>query len=67
MYEQAITALDAGIKKGGLKNIDDYRMAMGISQLRTGQKDAARAVFQSIPANSPFARVANLWAIRTYN
>jgi tetratricopeptide (TPR) repeat protein len=67
MYEQAVTALDAGIKKGGLKNAEDYRMVLGIAQLRTGQKEAARASFQSIPATSPFARVANLWAIRTYN
>jgi tetratricopeptide (TPR) repeat protein len=67
MYGQAVTALDAGIKKGGLKNIDDYRMVLGISQLRTGQKELARASFQSVPATSPLARVANLWAIRTYN
>lgn len=67
MYGQAVTALDAGIKKGGLKNIDDYRMVLGIAQLRTGQKELARASFQSVPATSPLARVANLWAIRTYN
>jgi tetratricopeptide (TPR) repeat protein len=67
MYEQAIAALDTGIKKGGLKNTDDYRMALGISQLRTGQKDVARSTFQSIPANSPFARIAKFWTIRTYN
>ena len=67
MYPQAVTALDAGIKKGGLKNIDDYRMVLGISQLRTGQKELARASFESVPATSPLARAANLWAIRTYN
>jgi tetratricopeptide (TPR) repeat protein len=67
MNEQAIASLEAGIKKGGLKNIDDYTMALGIAQLRTGKKDQARATFQSISASSPFARVANLWVIRTYN
>jgi tetratricopeptide (TPR) repeat protein len=67
MNEQAVKALEEGIKKGGLKNIDDYRMVLGIAQLRTGQKESARASFQTVPANSPYARVANLWAIRTYN
>jgi tetratricopeptide (TPR) repeat protein len=67
MNEQAVKALEEGLKKGSLKNIDDYRMVLGIAQLRTGQKESARATFQAVPANSPFARVANLWAIRTYN
>jgi TolA-binding protein len=67
MNEQAVKALEEGFKKGGLKNSDDYRMVLGIAQLRTGQKESARTTFQSVPANSPFARVANLWAIRTYN
>lgn len=67
MYPEAAQALDTGIKQGGLKNIDDYRMALGISQYRAGQKESARAQFQQVPAESPLGRVAKLWAIRTYN
>jgi tetratricopeptide (TPR) repeat protein len=67
MTEQAVAAIEAGLKKGGLKNIDDYRMVLGIAKLRLGDKEAARAVFQSVPSNSPYARIASIWTIRTYN
>lgn len=67
MNEQAVAALEAGLKKGSLKNIDDYRMVLGIAKLRLGDKEGARSVFQSIPSNSPYARIASIWAIRTYN
>jgi tetratricopeptide (TPR) repeat protein len=67
MYDKAIEALESGIAKGGLRNIDSYRMALGISYLRSGQKEKARATFQTIPADSPVTRVAAFWISRTYN
>jgi tetratricopeptide (TPR) repeat protein len=67
MYDKAIDALKKGIEKGGLRNTDDNVMVLGISYLRAGQKEAARARFESIAANSPLARAAKLWALRTYN
>lgn len=67
MYDQAIQALDKGLKKGGLKNPDEYRIALGISYLRKGQRDQARSVFKSVPDDSPMAKVADLWELRSYN
>ena len=67
MYDQAIQALDKGIKKGGLKNPDEYRIALGIAQLRKGQREQARTTFKTIPDDSPMAKVANLWELRSYN
>jgi len=67
MYDQAILALERGIKKGGLKNVEDYKIALGIAQLHKGQKETARSTFRSIPASSPLAKVASMWALRTFN
>jgi tetratricopeptide (TPR) repeat protein len=67
MYDQAIQALDKGIKKGGLKNPDEYRIALGIAQLRKGQREQARTTFKTVPDDSPMAKVANLWELRSYN
>ncbi|HTE42100.1 MAG TPA: hypothetical protein VK629_14845 [Steroidobacteraceae bacterium] len=66
-YDKAIPALDGGLKKGGLKNSEDYKIALGISQLKSGKKDEARETFKSVPADSPLAKVAGLWALRSYN
>ncbi|HYM34406.1 MAG TPA: hypothetical protein VET48_03365, partial [Steroidobacteraceae bacterium] len=67
MYDQAIQTLEPSFEKGGLRNVDDYRMTLGIAYLRTGKKDKAREQFQQVPANSPLNRVAQFWIARTYN
>jgi len=66
-YEKAIAPLQTGLKKGGLKNVEDYQLALGISQLKAGQKEAARETFKSIPADSPLFKAANAWVLRTYH
>lgn len=66
-YDQAIPALERGIKKGGLKNPDDAKIALGIAQYKKGQKEQARATFKSIPADSPLAKVSSMWVLRSYN
>jgi len=67
MYEQAIQVLESSIAKGGLRNLDDYRMALGVSYLRSGQKEKAREQFQTIAANTPLRRISELWVARSYN
>jgi tetratricopeptide (TPR) repeat protein len=67
MYDKAIEPLKKGIEKGGLRNADDHVMILGISYLRSGQKEAARERFDSIGPKSPLARAAKLWSLRTYN
>ena len=67
MYEQAIPMLESGIAKGGLRNLDDTRMVLGISYLRTGQKEKAREEFKKASANAALAKVAPFWVSRSYN
>jgi tetratricopeptide (TPR) repeat protein len=66
-YPEAIEALERGIKKGGLKKPDQAQLALGISYLRAGQPDKARAAFKQIPSDSEYNRLADLWILHTAN
>jgi len=66
-YDKAVESLENGIKKGGLKNPEEYKIALGISQMKRGNKDQARDTFKSVAVDSPLAKVASMWVLRTYN
>ena len=66
MYDEAISAIQAGIKKGTVTDADEAQISLGIAQLKKGQKDAARQTFKGIKADSKWADLAALWALRTY-
>jgi tetratricopeptide (TPR) repeat protein len=66
MYDEAIAALQAGIKKGGVTDADEAQISLGIAQLKKGQKDAARQSFKAIKPDSKWADLANLWVLRSY-
>ncbi len=67
MYQEAVPMLESGIAKGGLRNLDDVRMMLGIANLRLGQKENAREEFKKASANAIFAKTAPFWISRTYN
>jgi hypothetical protein len=66
-YDKAVSSLDSGLKKGGLKNPDRYRMALGIAYFKKGDREQARSTFMAIPQDSPLAKAAAAWTVRTYN
>jgi tetratricopeptide (TPR) repeat protein len=66
MYDEAINAIQAGIKKGTVTDADEAQISLGIAQLKKGQKDAARQTFKSIKGDSKWADLAALWTLRTY-
>lgn len=64
-YDQAVTALQQGISKGGLKDPAQANLMLGIAQLKTGNKDAAVKSFRGVKSSDPvLQRLANLWAVR---
>jgi len=63
MYQDAITALERGLGKGGVKRPDQAQIALGVAYLRAGQADKARAAFKQVTGDSDLARIANLWAL----
>ena len=66
-YDQAIAQLDKGIKKGGAKEIANAKLALGIAQLRKGERDVARATFKSVASDQVLGKVAAAWTVRSYN
>ncbi len=63
-YDQAIAALERGIKKGGIKDPDDAQVNLGIAYLRKGDHDKARAAFKGVKTEGPWMQIAKLWSIR---
>ncbi len=66
MYDEAIAAIQAGLKKGGVTDADEAQISLGLAQMKKGQKDAARQTFKAVKDDSKWADLANLWTIRTY-
>jgi tetratricopeptide (TPR) repeat protein len=67
MYDEAIAAIQAGLKKGGVTDTDEAQISLGIALLKKGQKDAARQAFKAVKADGKWADLAALWVLRTYN
>jgi pentatricopeptide repeat protein len=65
MYDEAIGALQRGIKKGGVTDVDEAQISLGIAYLRKGQKDAARQAFKAVKSESKWHDLAQLWEVRT--
>jgi len=63
-YDQAIEALERGIKKGGVKLPEEAQISLGIAYLKKGQKAQAQTAFKAVTGDSPWARLAGLWALR---
>lgn len=63
-YDQAIEALERGIKKGGVKLPEEAQISLGIAYLKKGQKAQAQSAFKAVTGDSPWARLASLWALR---
>ncbi|MGH8261641.1 MAG: tetratricopeptide repeat protein [Steroidobacteraceae bacterium] len=64
-YDKAVSALQQGIAKGGVKNLPQAKLLLGIAQLKDGNKDAAVKTFHDVKGSDPvLQRLANLWSVR---
>jgi len=64
-YDEAIAALERGIKKGSVTDADDAQISLGIAHLKKGQKDQARQAFKAVKPDSKWSSLAELWTVRT--
>ena len=62
-YDKASAELSKALTKGGLKNLADTRLLLGISQLKGGHKDDAVKTFRQVKGDPTLERRANLWVI----
>jgi tetratricopeptide (TPR) repeat protein len=65
-YDQAIAALERGMKKGGVLDMDEAQILLGIAHLKKGEKDQARQAFNTIKDASKWNDLSDLWLIRTH-
>jgi tetratricopeptide (TPR) repeat protein len=62
--DKAIAAMEKGIAKGGVTDIDEAQISLGIAYLKKGQKDKARDAFKAVKNGSKWSDLAELWGIR---
>jgi tetratricopeptide (TPR) repeat protein len=63
-YDSAIAALQRGIKRGGVTDVDQAQVTLGYAYLKKGQKDQARSAFRTVKKDSQWAGLADLWLLR---
>jgi len=61
--DKAIAALEKGIAKGGVTDVDEAQISLGMAYLKKGQKEQAREAFKK--AGGKFKDLGELWVIRT--
>jgi hypothetical protein len=63
--DEAVTAIQRGIMKGGLKDMADAQTTLGIALLAAGKKPEAQQAFDQASANqaTPAGRVAHAWSL----
>ncbi len=63
-YDKAIAAFNTGLTKGGLKNLADAQLTLGIAQARSGDKAGALKSFKAVKTDDPATtRIAKLWSL----
>jgi tetratricopeptide (TPR) repeat protein len=63
-YDKAVTALQRGLGKPGVKDEAEARLLLGIAQLGAGKKEDAQATFKAVKGDAKMERIANLWGLR---
>jgi tetratricopeptide (TPR) repeat protein len=61
-YAKAADAIQKGIAKGGVTDVDDANALLGVALVRSDKAAAARPVFEAVK-EAKYARVARLWVL----
>jgi hypothetical protein len=62
-FDDAVNAIQAGIKKGNLSKAAEAQISLGIAQLSAGQKPAAAQTFAGVKGDPAAQAVAHLWTV----
>jgi tetratricopeptide (TPR) repeat protein len=63
-YDEAIAAIQRGLKRGGVTDVNEAQVSLGMAYLEKGQKDQARQAFRAVKKDSEWASLAELWTLR---
>jgi tetratricopeptide (TPR) repeat protein len=61
--DEAIAAMERGIKKGGVTDADEAQISLGIAYLEKGQKEQAVQAFKAVKPGSRWSDLAELWSV----
>jgi hypothetical protein len=62
--DKGIPLIEAGIKKGGIKLVDQAKLHLGYAYLVAGKKEQAQKVFTSVQGNDGAKDLARLWSLQ---
>jgi tetratricopeptide (TPR) repeat protein len=62
---EAVAAIERGIAKGGVKDLADANLSLGIARLKNGDKAGAAAAFDAVQSTPFLKRLAGYWKLRT--
>jgi tetratricopeptide (TPR) repeat protein len=62
-YDKAVAALNAGIQKGGVRDLQQAQLTLGLANLKLGKKADAIKAFESVKGDAPMEDVARLWVL----
>jgi tetratricopeptide (TPR) repeat protein len=65
-YDEAIAAIERGLQKGSVNDVDEAHISLGMAHLKNGNPEQAREAFKKVKPDSKWAGVAELWTLRTY-
>jgi uncharacterized protein HemY len=60
-FKKAVTALNKGLSRGGVKRPDTARLVLGMAYFNTKQYDKARKAFKAAGRDERSAKYANQW------
>lgn len=63
--DEAIASIERGIKKGGVTDVDEAQISLGIAYLKKGDKEKAREAFKAVKPGSKWSDLADLWVVRS--
>jgi tetratricopeptide (TPR) repeat protein len=63
-YGKAVQEFTQGIAKGGLRNLAEAHLLLGIAELKAGNRSAALQAFQAVKGDPTLQRLASLWSLR---
>lgn len=62
---EAVASIERGLARGGLKDLADANLSLGIARLKAGDKVGAATAFDSAKGNPFTERLAGYWKLRT--
>jgi tetratricopeptide (TPR) repeat protein len=63
--DKGLQLIDTGIKKGGMKNVEEAKLRLGEAQYMAGHKNRALEAFKTVKGNEGTADLARLWILQS--